>query len=233
MARYNIEVKGPDDSPDTASLVIGFPSVTEIVERTLAKPNLPSWYYKTGVEGFSTLLAKYSSSLPTDLPSLHSLMKSEGVSPYAVRDKASREGKKIHKAVEGLTKGRRPKDLPALTEYWKERGWKRANILASEQVVVSFKHRYAGRLDLVYEEDDIVTLTDIKSGEARDSHKLQLELYRRAWEELGNKPVDRLTIIQVPRDGSDCRELEVSDTLELREAGDAVLALWKWLKGDK
>lgn len=227
-SRYTVVVTGPD-----GEVTYNFPSVTEIIERCVAKPGLHDWYYKEGVKGFSYLAQKYGDKVPSDVKSIHSLMKTEGQSPYAKRDSAAKEGRKIHDAVLALTKGQRPADIPNLTDYWKARGWRRADILAAEQVVVSFLDRYAGTLDLVYSEDGLVTLSDIKSGEVRDSHKLQVELYRRAWLEQGGVDIDRLSIIQVPRDGSPCSETFIPISHELEFAAIGVLNLYAWLKGEK
>ena len=225
-SRYTLTVVGPDG--DEASQAL--PSVTEILDRVLAKPGLHDWYYKTGVAGFSQLVGKYGGKLPPDIKSLHSLMKQEQLSPYSLRDLAAKEGSKVHDAVLGLTKGRKPRDLPNLTKFWALRGWKRPNILAAEQIVYSLANGYAGKVDLVYEEDGMVTLSDIKSGEVRDSHMLQVAMYREAWEQMGNRLIDRLSIIQVPRDGGECSETFVSE-YGLAGAVDGIISLYKWLKG--
>lgn len=233
-ARYTVTVVGPHG--DTQEY--DFPGVTNIIDRCLAKNGLPRWYYNETVNAVSYLLKKYRENMSgfADVASLHSLINQEDLGPYNLRDKASEAGTAIHDKVLDLTKGKRPKEPANLTSYWKERGWRRENILAAEQVVTSFKHKYAGTLDLVYRDSGQakpVTLTDVKSGAVRDSHHLQVELYRRAWEEQGGVPIERLSIIQVPRDGKECKEVEVPMTRELEEAADGILTLYEWLTGGK
>lgn len=228
MSRYTVTVTGPDGQ----TFEEGWPSVTEIIEQVLAKPGLADWYYKQGVAGLSILLDKYGGKLPSDIPSLQSLMKQEGLSPYAQRDAAASSGQDIHEAVYGLSK--RPQEAsvkkshPALFEWWQDKGLKKQTVLAAEQVVVSWRNKYAGTLDLVYTQDSSVCLSDVKSGKVRESHAVQLELYRWAWEENGGEKVDRMSIIQVPRDGSPVTEHEVFLTDELTVAASGILSVHKW-----
>ena len=240
MSRYTLSISGPNDEVLTEKI----PSVTEIIGEVLAKNGLPDWYYKQAVLGFGSLLAKYGDSIKdADVRTLHSLLKTEGFSPYAVRDAAAAEGQRIHKAVEQLARGRRPTTYPALTSWWKDRGFRAKDILGTESLVYSGKNGYAGTIDLVYTEpaklgalgvgDDLggdTVLADVKSGNPRDSHEIQLELYRWAWEEMGRTPIDRMEIIQVPRDGSEVKvhPVEIREELTLGAAG--LLQAWRWRK---
>jgi hypothetical protein len=231
MSRYTVSLDGPE-----GKIELGFPSVTEIIDATYSKRGLEDWYYKQGVSGIALLMEKYGENLPNDVPSLHSLLKSEGFSPYSQRDSAADAGKAIHTAVKELTSGKTAKakaHYPALYSWWKERDFRRANILGAEQTLVSFKYRFAGTADLVYTEGGLVTLSDVKSGAVRDSHHLQLEGYRMAWEEMGGHPVDQLSIIQVPRDGSAVNETLVSVSEELSAAWMGMLAVYEWTKPRK
>lgn len=231
---YRLLVVGPDGTPETAEVDITLPRITTIVDKVFAKPGLESWYYKTGIEGFSNLAYKYGSNLPPDLPSLHSLMKSEGLSPYAIRDAAATAGSKIHRTVESLSRGGKPTKPENLVNFWKERGWTKKDIIASEELVVNFKpFPHAGRLDLIYRGEDGNVLTDIKSGDPRKSHEIQLELYRQAWESMGGEEIETMSIITVPRDGSDVTEKLVPVTLELQQAARGVLMVYEWLKGGR
>lgn len=229
MSRYTITVTGPEGTKE-----FKWPSATEIIESVYAKNGLQDWYYKEAVLGVSKLMAKFGGSLPADVPSLHSLMKSEGHSPYAQRDTAATAGTAIHTAVKTLAHGRSTKTVkeqyPALYGWWKERDFRKANILGAEETLVSFTQGYCGTFDLVYTENGEVTLSDVKSGKIRDSHALQLEAYRQAWEELGGVPIDRYSIIQVPRDGSEVTETLIEMTPELTEAWRSVLSVYRWQK---
>lgn len=226
MSRYTLSIQGPNGEV----LEQGLPSVTEIIDEVLAKNGLPDWYYRQAVLGFGSLLAKYGETLKdADVRTLHSLMKSEGLSPYATRDAAAKEGNKIHSAVAALAKGRRPSAYPALTSWWKSRGFRAKNVLGTESLVYSGKNGYAGTIDLVYQEDEAV-LADIKSGKPRDSHEIQLELYRWAWEEMGRTPIDRMEIIQVPRDGGEVKVFPVEIREELTLGAAGLLQAWRWRK---
>lgn len=229
MSRYQVTVEGPE-----GTFSEGWPSVTEILDVALSKSGLQDWYYKQAVLGVSVLMEKYEQNLPRDVPSLHSLLKTEGLSPYAQRDQAAAGGNAIHKAVKGLAQNKptvAKNDYPVLYEWWKkERAWKAANILAAEETLVSFSNRYAGTLDLVYTEDGKVCLSDVKSGKLRDSHYLQLEGYRWAWEERGGRHVDYMSVIQVPRDGTAVLETIVPLSDKLTEAWAGALDLYKWSK---
>ena len=229
MSRYNLVVTGPDG--DTFERKI--PSVTEIIDAVLAKNGLPDWYYKQAIAGMSILIKKYDHVLPNDIKSLHSLMKTEGLSPYAIRDEAASIGTKIHTSVEALAKGRRPKDYPVLTEWWKERGFRAQHILGAETLLYSGRYGYAGTVDLIYSDPQTgrVVLADIKTGALRDSHHIQLELYRWAWEEMGGAHIEGLELIQVPRDGSEVKVEEVLISKTLSRAAEGLLEAYPWLKG--
>jgi hypothetical protein len=207
--------------------------VTEIIDAVLAKNGLPDWYYKQAIAGMSILIKKYDHVLPNDIKSLHSLMKTEGLSPYAIRDEAASIGTKIHTSVEALAKGRRPKDYPVLTEWWKARGFRASHILAAEGLLYSGRWNYAGTVDLIYRdpETEQVVLADIKTGALRDSHHVQLELYRWAWEEMGGTAIDMMELIRVPRDGSDVQTEEVKISSTLSRAAEGLLEAYSWLKG--
>lgn len=239
MSRYKLTVEGPKGEFFEKAV----PSVTEIIDAVLAKNGLPDWYYKQAVQGFGTLLEKYGEHLPKDVRSLHSLMKSEGLSPYSVRDAAASQGIAIHNAVEALAKGRRPTVFPSLTTWWKDKGLKKDRILGAESLVYSGRHGYAGTVDLVYRDDPLtaptaagalgegpVVLADIKTGAIRDSHEIQVELYRWAWEEMGNKHIDRLQIIQVPRDGSSVKVTDIPISQRLTLGAEGLLQAWRWKK---
>lgn len=229
MARYNLTLTGPDG--DTFEKPI--PSVTEMLDAVLAKNGLPDWYYKQAIAGMSILIKKYDHVLPNDIKSLHSLMKQEGLSPYAVRDDAAAAGTRIHTAVEALAKGRRPKDYPELTAWWKQKGFRAANILGAECLLYSGRHSFAGTADLVYDLGEGVTLADIKTGTLRDSHHVQLELYRWAWEEMGKAKIERLQLIQVPRDGGPVLEADVPISPVLTRAAEGLVETYRWLKKGK
>lgn len=206
-----------------------------MIDAVLAKNGLPDWYYKKAVEGFSYLIKKYDHVLPNDIKSLHSLMKSEGLSPYSVRDEAAAVGTKIHNDVEALSHGKRPQNFPNLVTWWKEIGFRAADVVAAEALLYSGRHGFAGKADLLfrYPGEGEVVLADVKSGTLRESHHLQVELYRWAWEEMGGVQVDRMQLIRVPRDGSPVQVEEVAIKPSLTRAAEGLVEAYKWLKGGK
>lgn len=231
MSRYTLTLTGPDG----AALERSVPSVTEMIDAVLAKNGLPDWYYKKAVEGFSYLIKKYDHVLPNDIKSLHSLMKSEGLSPYSVRDEAAAVGTKIHKDVEALSHGKRPQNFPNLVEWWKEIGFRAKDVVAAETLLYSGRYGFAGTADLIfrYPGESEVVLADVKSGSLRGSHHLQVELYRWAWEEAGGVPIDRMQLIRVPRDGSPVEVEDVPIKPTLTRAAESIVETYRWLKGGK
>lgn len=229
MSRYNLVLTGPDG--DTLERPV--PSVTEMIDAVLAKNGLPDWYYKKAVEGFSYLIKKYDHVLPNDIKSLHSLMKSEGLSPYSVRDEAAAIGTRIHTDVEALSHGKRPKNFPNLVQWWTETGFRAKDVVAAEALLYSGKHGFAGTTDLIfrYPGHSEVVLADVKSGTLRESHHLQVELYRWAWEEAGGVPIGALQLIRVPRDGSKVEVENVPIKTTLTRAAEGLVETYHWLKG--
>jgi hypothetical protein len=221
---YQITVLNHDGTPAWS---IKLPSVTTLLDGVLAKNGLEAWYYKQAVSGFSSLLSRYGAGVPSDIPSLHSLMKTEGLSPYSIRDEAADTGLKIHGAVETLAAGKKTKKFPELTLWWEAQGFGPKDILASEEIVVSFREGYAGTLDLVFNtEEGVTTLTDVKSGSLRYTHVLQLWAYKQAWEERGGRPaIERFSLLQVPRSGEPAVEYEIPMREEDKLAWEAVLQL--------
>lgn len=197
-------------NPDGRTFTTYFPSVTTILEKVLAKPALAGWYYKQAVEGVANLLRKYGDQTPSDLPSLHSLLSSEGLSPYAQRDEATDHGTKVHKALERLAQGRKVAARPeveSLLEWW---DIPKDKVVATEKVAVSFRHQYAGTIDLMYcdMDPDHLTLMDCKTGKnIHWENVLQLEAYALAWEEMYGRKVSTLKILHLPRLGG-CYEYD-------------------------
>jgi len=230
--RYSVEVIGPE-----GTWYKELPSVTEIVDKVMAKRGLHDWYYKQGVVGFSQLLDLYGDMLPHDVPSLHSLMSTKGLSPYAQRDALQKIGSKVHHAMASLGVGKRHRGdqaifdtYPELESWW---GEGERTVLAVEQTLLSMRYGFAGTCDLVYEQYGLNTMADYKTGSMYDSHIIQVELYRWAYEEMGLGHIDRLNIIQLPRDGSPVKENIIQLSDDLTTAAEGVLYLYQWNGGKK
>ena len=144
-------------------------SVTTIISKVIAKPALYGWYWKITMDGVSKLASKYGASLPADLESLKSLMSTEGLSPYKVRNAAGAAGTRVHDDMEKLCKGKVVKKTETnegLLNWWEERELSKKDILACEYPLVSLKHELAGTLDMVYSDPSsgATVLTDLKTG---------------------------------------------------------------------
>ena len=96
-------------------------------------------------------------------------------------------------------------------------GWERAHEvrwLASEVVIASVKHQFAGTLDALAEVDGKLSLVDFKtSNQIGDDYFLQTAGYQIALEELGVIPEQRI-IVRIPKSGADCEAMVVPTPFE-------------------
>lgn len=85
-------------------------------------------------------------------------------------------------------------------------GWYADNdphVLDTEFLVASREYKFAGRFDLLYEQNGQRVLADLKTSKAvYPSHLIQLAGYSLALEECGYAPVDRMEVIWAKPDGS-------------------------------
>jgi len=199
---YRIAVLNADGDP--TDNIFEVPSVTSILDAVLAKPALPNWYYSIALKGVSELLTKYGPKLPSDPDSLKTLLRNEHLTPLHIRDAAGERGRDLHDSLEVMAAGKSPGDDPRLAplvSWWERAGLTSSHIKATEEVLVSFKHGFAGTLDLVYVDPatDAVTLADLKTGSGVYwSHFLQLAAYKLAWEEDRRNPrIDRSVVLHL------------------------------------
>jgi hypothetical protein len=84
-------------------------------------------------------------------------------------------------------------------------------VLGSEMVLVSEKHRYGGTCDIYAMLDGVPTLIDLKTGKGIfDEMATQLAGYKLLLEESG-KPVQRTIIVRIGRNDNEGTEPEVKD----------------------
>lgn len=180
-----------------------FPSVTHVLDNVVAKPRLLYWYYKKAVAGASEVIGRYGAKTPSDPESLHQLMRQHGLTPWAYRDERAGVGKGVHDDIEKIVVGKDVTptvDNEGFQNWWAARGLSPADIIATEVPLVSFKHRYAGTVDLVYRDPESgkVVLTDIKTGKyIHWTHLAQGQAYRMAWEEENDEPIDKVSVLHV------------------------------------
>ena len=95
-------------------------------------------------------------------------------------------------------------------EAWREAH--KVKVIKTEYIVISEKYQYGGRFDLLAEIDGILTLDDWKTGKrVFKEHSFQCAAYAKALEEQDGIKVDRLMIVNVPRQKADTWD-EVSIT---------------------
>jgi hypothetical protein len=214
---YTLAVLGPDGQPAGGSET-QLPSVTHILDVVVNKPALQHWTYRKTLFAVADLLRRYGGKVPQDPDSLASLLKREKLRPVDVRDSAAKDGTAAHDFMEKLvTAGRReqnrmlkealssatPPALRGVALWWETERDAVDKVLAAERVLVSFKGRYAGTLDIVFRRTDgTVVLADLKTGGVYHTSFLQLAAYKLAWEESGGESIDELAILQSRRDFS-------------------------------
>jgi len=217
---------------EPTDVVFDVPSVTSILDAVLAKPALPNWYYSKALEGVEILLGKYGTKIPQDKDSLKSLLRSEKLTPIHARDTAGQRGRELHDGLEALARGlpfTPDQRLEPLLAWWQRTGLHPSRILGTEETLISFKHGFAGTLDLVYVDPatEAVTLADLKTGAGVYwSHFLQLAAYKLAWEEDSrNPPIQRSVVIHLNekvglalKEDPNVREADFLHVLEIYKA---------------
>jgi len=134
-----------------------------------------------------------------------------GLEWFERKDRRATEGTNVHeKVLEILAAGERVPSLADVSEA--ERGYAQGVIawwaevepepIATEQVVYSPIHRFAGRLDLIATIDGKRTIVDLKTGFIGESAHVQLGGYWLAATESGFGPIDEMLLLKVYDDGS-------------------------------
>lgn len=212
------------------------PSVTQILG-VLAKPALPWWGMTVGVQGICRL-HRDGEEIPWDDPEgACKLLTAHKLTVNHVRDAAAGRGTGAHDALEAwATQGTvpRPSAFPAADRGFVQ-ALARALIAlepepqASEVIVCSAEHRYAGRYDLRCRIDGALCRLDLKTGKrVYDEALLQLGAYEGAAVEMGEEPSDRLLVLRLDESG----EFELVQShatvdmfLDVKRAYDALQAL--------
>lgn len=176
--------------------------VTTIINKTLHKEGLSLWPMYEALN--------WLKEHPEDF---------EGAEKAHVKksDKGKDTGTLVHGAIELLLKESLPhrqydslspqakKAVDAFGDWFLEH---KPEVLATEQLIYSLEHDYAGRTDAILEMDGKVYVSDIKTNNRTrtaplgvyDSHIVQLGGYSLAYREMGNK-VDDLMVIAVDKSG--------------------------------
>lgn len=217
------------------------PSVTTVLG-VLDKPALPHWAANMTIEGVCKL-AKRRGSVPTDPKRLKDALRKARLSHYFRTEDAQDRGTDVHQVWEDWNERG---IIPNLADYPEDRHPHIREMasfiadysptsLATEQVVGSVEHGYAGRLDTVVTLNlgDGLDLIDVKTGKGVYPNSMfpQLVAYEIARRECGLPPTKRQGILRLPAEGP--YELAWSDA----EPEDflSILYCWKsqqrWKKG--
>jgi len=195
------------------------PSVTQILD-VLHKSALVWWGMQIGVRGCMTLMALgYNGVFDETDEDVVKLLTAEKLTVNHVRDVAATRGQSVHSALEAFA---RERTIPSLIAFPEEdRGYVRAlaqwlldakpEFLATEVMVGSEQHGYAGRYDLRVRMDGLGDgIVDLKTSKKvwHQSQMPQLAAYEEAAVECGGEPTDFQAVLRLDKDGS--YELEES-----------------------
>ncbi len=202
-----------------------YPSVTSILS-VISKPNLVTWARRTTIEAIRSAL---DGDGPYSREWLESVLEMASQEPERVRDLAAQRGASIHEAVARALSGL-PYDpaweghVQAALRFLAAQG---LQVVASEQVLVSKRHGFAGTCDVATEAGRSLVLLDWKTGGLFPEMALQLGAYSLAIEEMIGQPVTQGYLVALRERGCQARQVELAVA---REAFLAALVLWKALR---
>lgn len=221
--------------PDPATDV-ELPSVTTIIHKVLAAPALVGWAYRTTRDNISAYVSfvKNDDNLKntdvmdmvdtfSDSDMLEEFLKDNSLRPDDVRDEAAARGRAEHSHLETLC-GLDPDSAmdcaygmieeggyaKAIGQWWTD---KVPTVVASEVVLRSLTHQFAGSVDMVYRNaTHPLSVTDLKTRKedatAYASDFFQIDGYDIAWNEMNPKnQAHRKTVLVARADGT-YREVE-------------------------
>ena len=201
-----------------------YPSVTAVLG-VISKPNLVAWARRTVLAAVRELLANGA-----DVETALTLAERE---PERVRDTARERGTAVHEAIAAALAGEPypPETAPwvkAALGFLEDHG---LTLLASEQVLVSRRHGYAGTCDVAtLQEDGGLVLLDWKTCGIWPEAALQLGAYAIALEEMAGSPVREAYVVGLrEEEGYEARRVD----LPVAQQGFlGALALWRALHGE-
>jgi hypothetical protein len=180
------------------------PGVTSVIG-VLAKPQLIAWAANMACDYIAKEATQRSLSDDGDYEFVVSpdVLFQARTAHVRKRDKAADKGTDVHDVIERYV--RRQLDRTAKTDFTPEESkvlepfidWELGNdvrFLKSE-VIVGSKRGYAGRFDLLYEQDGKTYIGDIKTGKGvYPDYFIQMGGYQLAYEEDGDKVDDRVIL---------------------------------------
>lgn len=196
------------------------------------------WAAKQTCNGVAAL----DKGVPRDGEALWEALRANKLTYADLRNKRAEEGTNVHERIlAALAEGGRVPSLASVSD--EERGYGQGVLafwhecepepIASEQVVYSAEHRFAGRFDLLCELDSQRTIVDLKTGFVGAGAHAQLAGYALAAEECGLGPIEASAILKVDATGDweliPCAALE-SDFIAALRAYHAAKAIGKILR---
>jgi hypothetical protein len=183
------------------------PRVTSIIGRTLNKPHLITWAENFARDAiffaFKELTPVQRLEVLEDVDDFHQWLKDQGLTVRDYTKVRQTEGKEAHATLEALGEAdevdalrmaqRILGDPDSYTgyEYASARWWMdtKPKVLMSEALLVSWKHRYAGTVDLIWQDErGNHIITDLKSRRADlgmyESDDIQTGAYSIAYKEM-------------------------------------------------
>lgn len=176
------------------SCTISLPSVTTIISKVLAKPQLVPWTYRETRDAISGLVNLFISTYPNDLDELidvladsdmlEAYLKENKLRPEDQTRDAQDRGKKAHSMLERMGElalsdddsaadalAARILEKDTYTPFDKaSAGWwldRKPSVVASEERLMSLRYQYAGSTDLIWRDSDgALVVSDLKSRKA-------------------------------------------------------------------
>ena len=138
-------------------------------------------------------------------PAFAEFLKMAGQQAKYIADKAAEAGTRVHKAIEYLSIGmeilwddqiHNEAEWSGICKFKEFYDTHKVKVIATEVIVYSEKYKYAGTIDLICEINGETWLIDHKFAKGiYNTGWLQLAAYKSAWQEMGNKPIDRMGIL--------------------------------------
>ena len=167
-------------------------------------PTLSGHWYKVG-KSYYPSVTQILTSFPQS-PFLTKWVADHGwEESQAIKTEAGEKGTQVHSAVERLLKGSElDQQNYSLPEWWKLNtfwAWYKdfkPEVIKTELMVFSKKHKYAGMTDCVYKTKEGLAIIDFKtSGSIYDHFPLQVAAYAQAYEEMFKEKIYQTAILQL------------------------------------
>lgn len=183
-------------------------SVTGICGNGIPKPELVGWLIATPVREIKNAINnKLDNGEAIDRVSLERIIDSAKNKTETIKKDAGLVGTVVHGLIEDYLKG---KEIPqqsdsAVVNCWnKFTDWwhtEKYEVVELEKKVFSKKYNYAGTLDLILKNrKGELVLADIKTSNSISfDYALQLNAYRKAYEEETNQKISKGLIIRLPK----------------------------------